>query len=478
MKKTQLAFCRGYCGLASFALLLFAACADTYDADETFSGGVRNAQLSSPAEADITITPSTDGSSQTISWPVVYGAGGYELHLVNAGNESLIMADTIDGCSVTVPREDDVNYRLELRTLGNAKLNNRDAAETTMKSFSTFTASFAAIPEGDLYTWFVQNPIPDDSIGINLNYDLAAGGHYTLSHDLDFGLHIVTLRSTSKENHATITFDGDYTIQSATGMSMKYLDFDCSKAVKSPVFELSPTPPDTIKGITGKGDYYNIMYAWTINSCNFEGVNYQLIYDNNEKYCLETLMITNCNIHMTTDPETGINGNAFIYFKLGYANTTIVQYCTFWNTGEGAAKYFLQHGNNNRCDRAGYVSNLVSYVKNTFYNLNCQQWSNYSGFSGRATSQWVCTGNIFYECGPQVARRILGGRSADTYSSTSFSNNTYWVEGEPETGQDSYDTGFQLTTDPAFVDPAHGNFTPTGAEQVERKTGDPRWFND
>ena len=33
-----------------------------------------------------------------------------------------------------------------------------------------------------------------------------------------------------------------------------------------------------------------------------------------------------------------------------------------------------------------------------------------------------------------------------------------------------------LQTDPAFVDPANGDFTPTGAEQVAKKTGDPRWF--
>ena len=34
----------------------------------------------------------------------------------------------------------------------------------------------------------------------------------------------------------------------------------------------------------------------------------------------------------------------------------------------------------------------------------------------------------------------------------------------------------QPEADPAFTDPANGNFTPTGADQVARKTGDPRWW--
>lgn len=476
MKKTRHASLWGLAALAVAGAAWLSACTDAYDDDARFESSVRGTQLSSPGAADITVTPSVDGSQQTISWAVVHGAGGYELTVYDAGSEEVIARDTIDGCSYTISREEDMNYRLELRTLGNAKLNNSDAAQATVKTFSTFTATFATIPQGDLAEWFDANPIPDDSAAVNLNYDLEPGGQYTLTKDLNLGNHIVTLRSTSKDNHATITLAGDYSIVISSGFTAKYVDFDCRLSTKSPVFELSAEPDEAIKGLTGTGDYYNIMHAWTLNTCNFEGVNYQLFYDNSVKYCLETMMISNCNIHLTTDAQTNINGNSLIYFKTGFANTTVVQNSTFWNTGDGHAKYFLQHGNNNRCDRAGYASNMVSYSYNTFYNINADQWSNYSGFAGRATSQWNVVGNIFYECGPQVARRILGGRTASTYPTCTFANNTYWVSGEQETGQDSYDEGYQLATDPAFADPANGNLTPTGAEQVERKTGDPRWW--
>ena len=40
---------------------LMTSCADTYDGNDTFDSDVRNTQLASPAEGDITITPNTDG---------------------------------------------------------------------------------------------------------------------------------------------------------------------------------------------------------------------------------------------------------------------------------------------------------------------------------------------------------------------------------------------------------------------------------
>ena len=113
-------------------MLMVTSCADTYDGGDTFKSDVRNAQLASPAEGDITITPNTNGDQMTISWPVVYGAGGYELSLYDLSDESTpLVKDTIDGCSLTASREEDVNYKLVIRTLGNKNLNNSDATTAT-----------------------------------------------------------------------------------------------------------------------------------------------------------------------------------------------------------------------------------------------------------------------------------------------------------------------------------------------------------
>lgn len=48
---------------------LITSCADTYDGDETYDSGVRNTQMASPAEGEITITPNTAGDEMTIAWP-------------------------------------------------------------------------------------------------------------------------------------------------------------------------------------------------------------------------------------------------------------------------------------------------------------------------------------------------------------------------------------------------------------------------
>ena len=83
MNKSKLVSSKKLYTLATLAIggWLLSSCADTYDGKDAFDSGVRNVQLVSPAESDITITPNTDGDKMTITWPVVYGAGGYEVFL-------------------------------------------------------------------------------------------------------------------------------------------------------------------------------------------------------------------------------------------------------------------------------------------------------------------------------------------------------------------------------------------------------------
>ena len=61
------------------AVLLTASCVRGVD-DESFSAGVTNTQLASPTidEASFSILTNPDGTeSIKLTWPVVYGAGGY-----------------------------------------------------------------------------------------------------------------------------------------------------------------------------------------------------------------------------------------------------------------------------------------------------------------------------------------------------------------------------------------------------------------
>ena len=123
------------------------------------------------------------------------------------------------------------------------------------------------------------------------------------------------------------------------------------------------------------------------------------------------------------------------------------------------------------------------------YNLCVSgQMCNHGGYDGRATSNYIVTNNIFVNCGSaQVPRRIVGRRGGGDIK---FANNTYCnyedgvakfeLEGAPdyvEGAKSEYDDSKSaLQCDPAFVDPANGNFTPQGAEQLSLRTGDPRWL--
>ena len=478
MDKSQHAFRRGSYAFAVLGLLL-ASCADTYDGDETFSAGVRNTQLSSPAEGDIVITPNTDGDQMTITWPVVYGAGGYDVALYDLSDASTpLVTDTIDGCSLTASREEDVNYRLVIRTLGNQKLGNSDAATPTEKLFNSFEASYAAIPEGDLYQWFQQNPIPDDAAGESLNFDLTPGGSYTLSGVVDFGKFTVTLRTSDKNNRATITYGDGGGLATSSGFKAKHLVIDCSATTQA-VLALSETPDPGILD-EEHNNHYQITDPVSFQNCQISNVVRYFMYDNKQKYCVKTFSMTNCVVKFTPDDKMSTSAYFQIYDGGGFINDFTATNSTFYAATANKVNYFIRYNNSGRCDRAGYLTNSINLRYCTFYNIAKEgQMANHSGFDGRATSNYNIVGNIFVDCGSgQVPRRLTG--RINTSAVNNFAYNTYWFDGAPETegfSSNTYDTSNNaLQTDPAFADAANGNFTPTGAEQLERKTGDPRWL--
>ena len=473
MKKNHLLIMMKTCLFVSAGVFL-ASCADTYDGKDTFESSVKNATLESPKEADITIEPSTDGSTMTISWPVVYGAGGYEFKLLNANEESNpLVSKVIDGCKVTVDREEDMNYKIVVRTLGNPELNNTEAANGTSKEYSTFTESYAKIPVGDLYEYFLNNPIPETETE-ELNFDLTPNGEYTLSQPLEFNYHKVVLRTSDKTHHATITIAADANLVASNDFTLKYVDIDAS-ATEKPVIEAYKydTAPDGI--LEKPGNYYLINFV-RIMDCNIKGVVGSLFYDNNKAYGVVNFLVKNSVIEMKTTTDR-IKNESWISFQGGGVKDFSMSGTTVYQTGDGNSKYFLRYNNSIRVDRLGYTTSdhtTITYTNNTFYKVTSGNWSNYSGIANYST--YNVQNNIWHSCGDgQTARRIMGNGRLGTNSSATWNNNTYW-NANGQVDQGSYDTGYVLSSDPAFVDPANGIFTPTGSEQVERQTGDPRWF--
>lgn len=477
MKRNQFLAKTTACCLMTAGMLM-AGCADTFDGDETFSGGVKNATLASPEAEGITVTPSTDGATMTIEWPVVYGAGGYEFRLIDPNDESQpIVNDTIDGCKVTIARVEDMNYRLMIRTLGNDKLNNKEAAEATVKDFNTFTAAYASIPEGDLYDYFEENPISDTvAYTQELTFDLVPGAAYSLRKPLNFNYHKVTLRTTDKHDYATITLADSANFIVSNDFTLKYVTVNARASVKPfmEAYKYEEDPTEDV-GITKPGNYFLIDYV-RLQNCNILGVSGNLFYDNNKSWAVVNFMIKDAVIIMSTVTER-IKNESFLAFQGGGVKDFSIVNSTVAQTGEGNSKYFLRYNNSVRVDRLGWTKSdhtTLTYTNNTFYKVASGQWANYSGISNY--SAYDLQNNIWYDCADgQIARRMMGNGRLGNGCTWNSANNTYWNNGEPS-DQSNYDTGFVLTTDPAFTDPEHLIFKPTGAEQVEKQTGDPRWY--
>jgi hypothetical protein len=479
--------CKSGLLLGAAALLTTSCATDGYDDDERFDNGVSGQALTSPSAESITITPSADGKTMTITWPVVMGAGGYLFSFYDVTNlDAPIVKDSlVDGCSVTVNREEDMNYRVDLKTMGSAKSSTSDASESTQMLFSTFADAYATIPAGsELSKYFTDNPVPESDEAVY--YDLEPGAQYTLDDILDFSNHKVVLRTTSKTSYATITYGQSGSIEYCGGLSLKYLNFDCA-ATSKPVLAFSATPAEGILD-ADNNNHNQITDPTTIQNCNFTGVKGMMLFDNKVKYCLKTFYMENCLVHLES---VGMSNNSifYVYDGGGFINDFTISNSTIWNTGESDFMYLIRYNNSGRRDRAGYTSNSINIMNSTMYNLGVSgQMCNHGGYDGRATSNYIVTNNIFVNCGSaQVPRRIVGRRGGGDIK---FANYTYCnyedgvakfeLEGAPdyvEGAKSEYDDSKSaLQCDPAFVDPANGNFTPQGAEQLSLRTGDPRWL--
>ena len=485
MKKNHFISQLRFCGIALLGVgaLMLSSCADDgYNDDERWSSSVKNTTLESPSAEDITVTASADGKSQTITWPVVNGAGGYLVSFYDPSAEDSIVADSIvDGCQIIVSREEDMNYVFSIKTLGNEANNNKGAEAPTEYAFTTFMPATAVLPNGtDIYEWSQTPEIqtllttPTEE---TLIFDLEAGGEYALSNIVDFGHNKVILRTASKSDWATITYANGASIRFGGGFILRYMNIN-GEATTDPILGLSDNPNEAI---LGQNSHYIINDPVTIQNCYIYNVQRQLLHDNKVKYCIALFTIDNTEVKFTTDGGMSSGSYILIYDGGGFINNFTATNSTFWNApnkdGElHESRYFVRYNNSGRCDRAGFTYNMINFQNCTFYNIaKSGQMANHGGFDGRATSFYNIQNNIFVDCGGnQVARRIVGRSHAQ--AEITFHNNTYWYNGAAETGNTSYDTGYQMQSDPAFENAEAGDFTPTGAEQVSAKTGDPRWF--
>ena len=454
------------------AILLFVSCAKGFDDNETFSGGVTNTQLESPDASKVSFEKLAGKPSVKVEWPVIMGAGGYlfSMYIVDdPTNPVAVVKDSIiDGCSVACTYLDDTNYKVEIKTLGNDKYNNKDAASVSEVTWSTLVPA-TTIPAGtDLNTYFENNPITSGK-DVEVAYELEAGGSYTISGDLNLGVNNVQLRG-NKVNHAKVTFTGSGAIvSSGGGMALKFIDFDCDVVSKGSFVKFGDVPEE-IKGMNSYGIVTNPMI---IQSCEIRNVRHYLVNINGKKYAIQNFIVRDCLIKFYQDAEIfNFNSNNSFVKDFELSSSTL------YNLSEASNGRFMRVAGGKGAD-VGWADCSMNFTSNTFYNISCDQEAFNSNVWNRQKNTVNLSKNIFYDsCKGEFNRRIVGGR---TDNAKTCDNNCYWYKGgsglEKEANGNYGDKSTSAYgVDPGFKDPANGDFTVRHSEVISHGSGDPRWL--
>jgi len=456
--------------------VMCASCTDGFDEQPAFSSGVTGTMLTSPSADSITCVIAATGESATITWPVVMGASGYIFSFYNVDDPNnavaLVDGDTIDGCSTTVDVDEDTQYRVVLKPIGNAQYGNTTAETATQKDFSTLVETYMVIPSGtDLTAFFEANPLPETDEEPNedgslkeLAYVMEMNGEYTISGPIDLSARKVTLRG-EKAGHAKVTFEENGRIVTQNGLKLKFTDFDCAALSPSSgdaaLISLSASPNEALKSLGYKRYFINDPIV--LQSCNVKNLSKQLFYDNSKSYLVNYFVVKDCVVQM--------NQSGVVVFLKGssFLNLTF-QESTFWSTTK-SAQTFLQVGGE-RPSKIGGSTSFCTFNGCTFYNISYGQarFINWSRYSGQASNTLTMKKNIFVDTG----KGDITSKADNGNMTKIFESNTHWQDGALAT--DKFDNANFLTTDPLLADPDNGDFTVGGEEQLKARTGDPRWL--
>lgn len=489
-------------------VLLAASCARGVD-DESFSGGVTNTQLESPTidEASFSILTNPDGTeSVKVSWPVIYGAGGYLCNIecienpedesVTSENPLTVIQDSIvDGCSVAFAKIEDAVYNISLQTLGNDKLNNAGAASATVYQYSALVPA-TTIPVGTDIAEYINANLKDSEK--EQGFALEAGETYTLNGKVDFRLNQITLRSTEKDGtHPRVIVGPEGALVTQAGLKVKFIDFDCTNATQTGLLMLSDTPDASISteslGYKANGanqNGYVINKPVIFQECNIKNLPNSLIYGNKQPWSLRDFRITDCLIQLNNE-----GSNSFINLYdggNGLVKDMTIENNTIWNLVKNNSAYFIRYSNSSNAQpKKIFGNNDNSSTHNIRYNTFCKTFSNKDFGNNMANTNTVVLNtqyNIFYDVF-RIYQYLQNNCERHT------PGNTIWgVDGGTPNGndtggrKDSDGNPYATLEDPAFAgtflqainldDQEKGgvNFTPTAPVATQNQAGDPRWY--
>lgn len=477
------------------AALLMLSCAQGFDNDEHFNAGVTNAQLESPAidRSCISTVANADGSESVIlTWPVVLGAGGYDVTVADVNDPAnpvyLIDEKNLDGCTVTFPKNEDTDYLIAVKALGNEKLNNKEALNASEYAYSTW-APMTTIPSGaDLATAISLVEPEDPELG--QGFSLAAGGTYTVSSAVDFGLYNVTLKG-DESNPPTITMQNDAMLITQAGLKIKNINFDCSASTATSLVAFSADPDASIStealGYKNDGanqDGFIIEKPVIFDGCMVKNLPNSLIWGQKKNWSLRDFRILSCIIQLNNagsatflDLSSASNG---LIKELSITNSTI------YNLVKNSSAYFLRFSNASNAQPQKIFGDSQKSITHRIENCTIAKVFTAKDFANNMPTVNTMTdyvSNVIFYDVYRIYQYILNNHTRYT------SNNTMWYyDASPQdndTGGRTDSNGNPFTTleDPGFTEPfveldltkPNGgvNFKATGA--ISSKIGDPRW---
>lgn len=487
------------CGICCLSTILLAAsCADGIDDSERFSGGVTNAQLESPVIDDTSFSTllNPDGSeSVKLTWPVIYGAGGFQcnISIVDDPSNPVVVVDSIiDGCSVAFAKEEDTKYEVSIKTLGNEKLNNKEAVAPTVYAYSTLVPA-VTVPEGQEISEYIKNNLvaSDKEQG----FELLGGKTYYLNGVVDFGLNTVTFRG-NKANRPTVIVGPEACLVTQGGLKVKFVNFDCSNMEKTGLLTLSDTPDESISTATlgykaagANQDGYVINNPVIFQECNVKNLKNSLLYGSKKNWSLRDFRIVDCIVQLNNE-----GSNPFLHLQggtNGLIKNLTIEKSTIYNLVKNGSAYFLRYSNASNSQPKKIFGDNDNSSTHVITNCTfCKTFSN-KDFANNMTNtnsvKMVVESNIFYD-----VFRLYQYLQGNNIRSTRF--NTIWgVDGgtpnNNDTGgkKDNNGNPYATLEDPLFAGPflqefdltqAKGgvDFRPAGAYAVEHRSGDPRWY--
>lgn len=482
-------------------ILLIASCKNGFDDNETFSGGVTNAQLESP-EIDascFTVLTAADGSeSVKLTWPVVYGGGGYlySLSIVDdPANPTVLVKDSIiDGCSTIFERKEDTKYEISLRTLGNEKLNNKEAAEATVYLYSTLVPA-TVVPAGEELSNYIMSHLQASGDGSEIAFELQAGQTYSLDGLIDFGLNTVTFRG-DKANHAKVVLGAEGGLMTQGGLKIKFINFDCTEMTSEiGLLGLGKEPDESLstEALGYKADGAN-QNGYVINNpvlfqeCMIKNLPNSLLYGNNKPWSLRDFRVVDCIVQLNNSGGNSILNLYGANPSNGLIKNLRIENSTFVNIVKNGSAYFVRYANSSNAQPKKIFGNSDNSANFTFEsNTLCKTMSNKDFCNNMANTNTITTvlkNNIFYD-----VFRVY--QYNNTQGPRTFLNNTIWgVDGGTPNGNDTGgrkdSNGNPIATleDPGFTEPfpelnldlPNGGLNLKATGTISSTIGDPRWL--